>query len=108
MLQYIPLSRRVGGGGCKIEEKSEPQRRGDGSHLQALPFTDSQVQLLLLLFLLTLGRIPLQLQLHVCPPQSPCLLLQHLQLLLQLFPGLLQELSLPERRRPEMSRDLGT
>lgn len=93
--------------GCRNDGKIKPQAGGDQSHLQALPFTDSQVQLLLLLLLLTLNRIPLQLKLHVCPSQPPCLLLQHLQLLLQLLPGLLQELSLPETRR-EMSKNLGT
>lgn len=77
------------------------------SHAQALPLADSQVQLLLPLLLLSLSCVPLQLQLHVCPSQSPRLLLQDLQLLLQLFPGLLQELSLPGRR-PEVSRDFGT
>lgn len=88
--------------------KIKTQYGGDRSHSQALPLTDSQVQHLLLLLLLALSRVPLQLQLHVRPAQAPCFLLQHLQLLLQLFPGLLQELSLPERRRPKMSRDLGT
>ena len=87
--------------------KSSPRKEGTG-HSQALPFTDSQVQLFLLFLLLALSRVPLQLKLHVGPSQSPRLLFQYLQLLLQLLPGLLQELSLPRTWSPEMSRNLGT
>lgn len=54
------------------------------------------MQLLLLLLLLPLSRVPLQLQFHIGSPQPPRFLLQHLQLLLQLCPGLLQQFSLPE------------
>lgn len=64
--------------GSGTEGKIKPQGGGHRAHLQAVPFPDSQVQLLLLLLLLALSRVPLQLELHVCPPQPPRLLLQHL------------------------------
>lgn len=51
-----------------VELKGPSSPREEGTHVQALPFPDSLVQLLLLLLLLALSGVPLQLKLHVRPP----------------------------------------